>query len=83
MCFRYAKISGPKVINGFVMTFYIWVSDPKLTFLLPILPDFWIFKLLVEYEDTSATERYFVKVLLVVKYTFCKRMVMWQECIQC
>ena len=82
MCFRYAKLSGPKVMNGFVLTFYIWLSDPTLTF-LPILPDFWIFTLLVEYEDTSATERYFVKLLLVVKYTFCKRLVMWQECIQC
>ena len=68
MCFRDAKISGPTVINGFVLSFYIWVSDPKLTF-LPELSDFWIFKLLVEYEDTSATERNFVKLLLMVKYT--------------
>ena len=82
MCFRFAKISGTKVMNACVLTFYIRVSDPKLTF-LPILSYFWIFKVLGEYEDTSATERYFVKLLLVVKYTFCKGMVMWQECIQC
>ena len=82
MCFRYAKISGPKVMNGFVLMFYIWVSDPKLTFSANFA-GFFIFKLLVEYEDTSATERYFVKLLLVVKYTSCKRMVMWKECIQC
>ena len=82
MLFRYAKISGLKVMNGFVLTFYIWVSDPKLTFFANFAR-FWIFKLLVAYEDTSATERYFVKLLLVVKYTFCKRMVLWQECIQC
>ena len=44
--------------------------------------NFQIFKLLVEYEDTSATQRYFVILLLVVKYTFCKRMVMWKECIR-
>ena len=37
--------------------------------------NFWIFKLLVEYEDTPATERYFVKLMQVVRYTFCKRMV--------
>ena len=76
MCFRYAKISGPKVMNGFILTFYILVSDPKLTFFANFAR-FLKFKLLVEYEDTSVTERYFIKLLLVVKYTFCKRMVMW------
>ena len=39
-------------------------------------------KLLVEYEDTSATERYFLKLLVVGKYTFCERMVLWQEYIR-
>ena len=30
MCFRYAKISGPKVIKGYVLASDIWVSDPKM-----------------------------------------------------
>ena len=30
MCFRYEKISGPKVIKGFVLAPDIKVSDPKM-----------------------------------------------------
>ena len=73
MGFRYTKISGQKVIKGFVLVSDIWVSDPKLMF----FAFFRIIKLLVEYEDMHATERYFLKLLLVVKYTFCERMVLW------
>ena len=47
------------------------VSDPKLTF-LPIYANFRTFKLLVETEDTLATQRFFVKLLLMVKYTLSK-----------
>ena len=32
ICFRYVKTSGPKVLNGFILTSEMWVSDPKLTF---------------------------------------------------
>ena len=63
--------SGPKVTKGFVLASDIWLSDPKLMF-FAIFANFQIFKLLVEYEDTCATERYFVKFLLMVKYIFCK-----------
>ena len=82
ICFRYVKTSGPKVLNGFILTSETWVSDPKLTF-LPIFANFRTFKLLVETEDRLATQRYFVKVLLMVKYTFSKRMVVSHECIRC
>ena len=82
MCLRYAKISGPKVMKGFVMASDIWVSDPKII-KIDVFAYFWIIKLLVKYEDTTATERYFLKLLLVAKYTFCERMVMWHECIPC
>ena len=83
MCFRYAKISGPKVITGFVLAFDIWVSDQKMTKIDVFFCLFSDIKLLVEYEDTSATERYFLKLLLVVNYTFSERMVLWHECIRC
>ena len=73
MCFRYAKISGPKVMKVFVLASEIWVSDPKMTKIDGFFfAYFRIIKLLVEYEDTPATERYFLKLLLVVKYTFCE-----------
>ena len=52
MCFRYAKIFGLEVMKGFVFTSDIWVSDPKLTFFAYLR----IIKLLLEYEDTHATE---------------------------
>ena len=78
--FRYAKTSGPKVMKGLVLAFDVWVSDPKSKFLANFAK-FQIFILLVEYENTSATKRYFILLLLVIKYTFCKRMVMWKECI--
>ena len=42
-----------------------WASDLKVT----SLANFRIFKLLVKYEDNRATERYFVKLILVVKHT--------------
>ena len=42
------------VMKGFILASDIWVSDPKLTF----FAYFRIFKLLVEYEETHATERY-------------------------
>ena len=77
--FRYAKLSCPKVIKGSILASDVWMSDPNLMF----FADFRIFKLMVKYEDTSATERYFVKLLSVVRYTICKRMVVWQECIRC
>ena len=82
ICFRYVKTSGPKVLKGFILTSETWVSDQKLTF-LPIFANFRTFKLLVETEDTLATQRYFVKVLLMVKYPFSKRMVVSHECIRC
>ena len=82
ICFRYVKTSGPKVLKGFILTSEIWVSDAKLT-LLPIFANFRTFKLLVENEDTLATQRYFVKLLLMVKYTFSKRMVVSHVCIRC
>ena len=75
------KKSGPKVKKDFVLAFDVWVSDLKLKFLANFA-NFQIFKLLVEYEDTSVTQKYFVILLLVVKYTFCKRIVMWKECIR-
>ena len=31
MCFRYAKISGPKGMKGFVLASDVWVSGPKMT----------------------------------------------------
>ena len=31
MCFRYAKITGQKVMKGFVLASDLWVSDPKMT----------------------------------------------------
>ena len=31
MCLRYAKISGPKTMKGFVLASDIWVSNPKMT----------------------------------------------------
>ena len=61
MCFRYAKISGPKVMKGFVFVSDIWVSDPKMTEIEFFLHFFRIIKLLVAYEDTPVTERYFLK----------------------
>ena len=82
MCLRYAKISGPKVMKGFVLTSDIWVSGPKIN-KNDVFAYFRIIKLLVDYEDTPATDRYFLKLLLVVKYTFCKRVVMWHDCIRC
>ena len=82
MCFRYAKISGPKVMKGLVLAPDIWVSDQKIT-KIDVFAYFRIIKPLVEYEDTPATERYFLKLLLVVKKTFCERMVLWHECIRC
>ena len=82
MRFRYAKISHPNVMKGFVLASDIWVSDPKMTKIDIFFAYFRIIKLLVEYEDTSATERYLLKLLLVVKYTFCERMVLWQEWIR-
>ena len=76
---RYAKISGPKIIKGSILASDVWLSDPNLM----VFADFGIFKLTVKYEDMPATERYFVKLLFVVRYTICKRMVVWQECIRC
>ena len=79
MCFRNAKISGPKVMKGFILASDIWVSDPKMAKIDVFYAYFRIIQFLVEYEDTSATERYFLKLLLVVKYTFCERMVLWHQ----
>ena len=80
MCLRYTKISGSKVMKGFVLAIDIWVSDPKIT-KIDFFAYFRIIKLLVEYEDMPATERYFLKLFLVVKYTVCERTVMRHECI--
>ena len=77
--FGNAKISGTKVIKGSILASDVWLSDQNLMF----FADFWIFKLMVKYNDTPATERYFVKLFLVVRYTICKRMVVRQECIRC
>ena len=74
------KYRGPKVMKGFVLASDIWVSDPKMT-KIDVFGLFWIIKLLVEYEDTPATERYFLKLLLMVKYKFCERIVLLHECI--
>ena len=30
MCFRYAKISGQKIMMGFILASDIWVSDQKM-----------------------------------------------------
>ena len=84
MRFRYAKNSGQKVIKGFILASDIWVSDPKMAKIDGVFfVCFRMIKLLVENEDTSATERYFHKLLAVLKYTFCERIVLWQECIPC
>ena len=77
--FRFAKIFSPKVIKGSILASDVWMSNPNLMF----FADFWIFKLMEKYKDTPATERYFAKLLLVVRYTIGKRMVVWKECIQC
>ena len=54
MRFRYAKISCPKVMKGFIfLVSDIWLSDTKFT----LFVKFWIFKLLVEYEVKRTTER--------------------------
>ena len=82
MCLRYAKHSGPKVKKGFVLESDIWISDPKIT-KIGVFVYFRKMKLLVENEDRPATERYLLKLLLGVKYTFCERIVMWHECIRC
>ena len=79
MCFRYARISGQNVITAFILASDIWVSDPKMAKIDVFLVYFRMIKPLVEYEDTSATERYFLKLLVVVKNTFCERMILWQE----
>ena len=81
MCFRYANISDPKVMKGLILASDILVTDPKMAKIDVFLLFFRIIKLLVEYEDTSATERYFPTLLLVVKYTFCEGMVPWHACI--
>ena len=83
MCFRYAKITGPKVMKGFVLASDIWISDPKMAKIDVLFAYFRMIKRLVEYEETSATEGYFLKLLLMVKYSVCERMVLWQECIRC
>ena len=82
MCFRYAKISGSRVMKGFGVASDLWVYVRKMA-KIDVFAYFRIIKLLAEYEDTSATQRYFLKKLLVVKYTLCKKMVLWQKCIQC
>ena len=82
MCLIYAKISALKLMKGFVLASDILVSDPKIA-KIDVFAYFQIIKLLVEYEDTPATERFFLQLLLVVKYTFCERMVMRHECIRC
>ena len=71
--------SGPKGMKGFVLASGLWVSDPKMTKNDVFFAYFRIIKLLLEYEDTHATERYFLKLLLVVKFTFYERMVLWHE----
>ena len=57
--YRYAKISSPKVMKGLFLASDIGMSDPFICHFLPIFR----FKLLVEYEDTCVTERYFVNCL--------------------
>ena len=56
-------------MKGSILVSDIWVSDPKLMF----FADIRIFKVMVKYEDTPATERYFDKLLLVVRHTICKK----------
>ena len=64
--FQICKNIWRKSNEGLVLATDIWVSDQKLTF----FAEFRIFKLLVEYKDMHATEKYFVNFLLVVKYAF-------------
>ena len=56
------NLSSLKVMKGFILASDIWVSIPKLM----CFANFLIFKLLVD-EDMHAIERYFFKLLLVVK----------------
>ena len=50
-----------------------WGFNPKLT----ILANFQIFKLKIQYEVTRATKIYFVRLLLMIKYSYCEKIVWW------
>ena len=77
--FQICKNIRPKCNLGVRLCIQYMGVWPKID----VFANFQIFKLLVEYDDRRTTERYFVKFILVVKYTFCKRMVMWHECLRC
>ena len=59
---KYTQIKVETGMKASILASDKWAFDPKLS----ILANFQIFKLIIQYEVTRATKRYFVRLLLMV-----------------